>query len=534
MVGVSRSLIGVLPAAEAGRRARLFRALERVLPVRFEAHADGRLSGLDGIVVFDDGDRSTEQLERCDVPCLIITGSGPRAGEAPAASVDLSRSGRIDPTLRSRGFGPTDVPVGASLETRSADDILASSSGKPIWVWRPTDGAGLYLSAVAPAELDDGQSIRDYLRPQRFMSLLPLVHLLREVTADREWTPPRLRASIIIDDPNLHWPSYGYVDFQELGREARMHGYHAAMAIIPLDLWYFDPRAVRIFREFPAELSLVVHGNDHVRSELAQPRPEHEALELLSLALRRVTSFERRAGLRVERVMVPPHGDCSDTMFAALAAKGFDAISWSPKPRSSISGWDVADFGPGGLPSLPRSLLEDRDDLPFRAYLHQPLILEGHHTDLAEGLGLLHEAATDVNTLGSVTWTSPGEIARTNFALRRLDDRLHVRMFSRRVELAVPDGVERIVVDAPPYELQQDETVVVRRLGGEAPPTVAALAEELPVSTGTAEIRLVRAHAPGEPARPPVASPWPYFRRVLTEGRDRALPVTTALKHRVG
>jgi hypothetical protein len=529
MVAVNPSPIGVLPATEAARRTRLFQALEQVFPVRFEARADGHLAGLDAVVVFG---AEHGPGERCDIPCLVITESEPPPGAGPD-SVRLSASDRIDPRLRGRGFEPSDVPARASLETQPVDDVLATTADTPIWIWRPSDGPNLYLSAVAPAELDGEQSIRDSLRPQRFMPLLPLVHLLREVTADRGWTPPPLRASMIIDDPNLHWPSYGYVNFQELAREARACGYHAAMAIIPLDLWYFDRRAVRIFREHHAELSLVVHGNDHVRAELAQPRPEREALELLTLALRRVTSFERRAGLQVERVMVPPHGVCSDTMFTALALKGFDAISWSPPPRSEISGWDVADFGPGGLPSLPRSLLVDRDDVPFRAYLNQPIVLEGHHTDLSGGLGLLEEAAADVNRLGSVTWTSPGDIARTNFALRRLDDRLHVRMFSRRVQLVISEGVERISVDAPAYALQHDETVVVRRLGGETS-HIAALSEELPVTAGKAEIQLVRADAPAEPAQLPAGLPWPYLRRALTEGRDRALPVATAFRRHRG
>ena len=220
------------------------------------------------------------------------------------------------------------------------------------------------------------------------------------MTKTTSWTPPPLRAAFIIDDPNLHWPSYGYVDFLDLARHAHAHRYHASMAIIPLDLWYFDRRAVRIFRESAAELSLVVHGNDHVRAELAQPRPEREALGLVAQALCRVSRFERRTGLQIDRVMVPPHGDCNDTMFDALARAGFDALSWSPKPSSAISGWEVADVAPGGLPSIPRTLLGDRDDLPFRAYLDQPIVLEGHHTDLADGLDLLQEAAGDVNGLG--------------------------------------------------------------------------------------------------------------------------------------
>jgi hypothetical protein len=249
---------------------------------------------------------------------------------------------------------------------------------------------------------------------------------------------------------------------------------------------------------------------------------------LLTRALARVAKFERRTGLSIDRVMVPPHGDCNDVMFEALARTGFDAISWSPKPRSEISGWDVADFGRGGLPSIPRTLLVDRDDLPFRSYLNQPLVLEGHHSDLDEGLTLLEEAAADVNGLGAVTWRSPGGIAETNFSARRVGDCLHVRLFSRRVVLTIPPGVGHMVVDAPRYELQQDDSVAIRPLAGGGAPASGALREELPVIPGTIELRLTRSPvSDGLPS--PGGAIWPYVRRLLTESRDRAQPLTDTL-----
>ena len=527
------SVVGVLPAAAATRRKRLLEALAKVIPVRFEGRDSHDVDGLDGVVVFaDEGPCIEESALSPAVPSLVFTcvrHARPHRG----TTVTLAPVARIDSRLRARTFDDADAASCIPLQPEPGDEILASSSGAPVWIVRPSVGARSYLSSVPPSELLDGERIRGRFRPGQFISLLPLVHFLREVTKTTSWTPPPLRAAFIIDDPNLHWPSYGYVDFLDLARHAHAHRYHTSMAIIPLDLWYFDRRAVRIFRESAAELSLVIHGNDHVRAELAQPRPEREALGLVAQALCRVSRFERRTGLQIDRVMVPPHGDCNDTMFDALARAGFDALSWSPKPSSAISGWEVADVSPGGLPSIPRTLLGDRDDVPFRAYLDQPIVLEGHHTDLADGLDLLQEAAGDVNGLGSVTWSSPGGIARTNYASRRLGNQLQIRMFSRRIELTIPDGVERIAVTAPAYQLQHDETVTVRSLGG-VPPTSAALSEDLTVSPGRTEIRLVRSRTLGEQTRPRPAQPWPYLRRALTEGRDRALPLTRTVRSRAG
>jgi hypothetical protein len=411
------------------------------------------------------------------------------------------------------------------------DEILASSAGQPVWIRRAAGQEPQFWSAVPPAELIAGESIRDRLRPGRFIGLLPLVHLLGAVTREARWTPPPLRASFIIDDPNLHWPTYGYVRFAELARHARAHRYHAAMATIPLDLWYANRRAVRIFRESPAQLSLVAHGNDHTRSELAQPRSPADALELAAQALERVRRFERRTGLRIARVMVPPHGDCNDTMFAALSIAGFDAVSWSVKPRSEISGWETAEFAPGGMPSLPRTLLDDWDDLPFRALLNQPIVLEGHHVDLSDGLDVLAQTVSELKRLGPVTWTSPGRIAETNFAVRRDGSCLHVRLFSRRVVLPVPPGVDRVCAETPPYDGAGEETVIVSPVGTGDRSSQGSLSETLEVEPGVeVEIRLVRPSNRADKTKSGSASPWPPLRRALTEGRDRVLPLAGRIR----
>src|SRR5437588_776228 len=82
-----------------------------------------------------------------------------------------------------------------------------------------------------------------------FVALLALVHFLREVSAEHRWTPPPLRASFIVDDPNLHWPSYGFLRYRELVAHADAHGYHVALATVPLDGWFAHPAAARLLRE---------------------------------------------------------------------------------------------------------------------------------------------------------------------------------------------------------------------------------------------------------------------------------------------
>ena len=119
-----------------------------------------------------------------------------------------------------------------------------------------------------------------------------------------------------------------------------MHGYHASMAMIPLDAGRPHGPTVSLFRRRRDRLSLVFHGNDHVKQELLRPRAPDDALAMAAQAMRRIERFERRCGLPVDRVMTPPHGLCSESVTQALAAVGFDAlcaihpIPWTGAPPS--------------------------------------------------------------------------------------------------------------------------------------------------------------------------------------------------------
>jgi hypothetical protein len=359
------------------------------------------------------------------------------------------------------------------------------------------------------------------------MSLLPLVHLIRRLNAAHGHVLPPLRAAVVIDDPNHHWTSYGHVRYPRLAEHARAHGYHVALATIPLDLWYFDRRAARIFRERPDVLSLAIHGNSHTKRELARARAPEQATRTVAQALARVERFERRSGLRVSRVMIPPHGDFDSLTLDALAMQGFDAACWSPKPRSVISGFDVADVADGGLASIPRSLLGRWDDLPFRAFLGQPIVLEGHHTDLASGLDLLEEAAAEVNRLGTPTWMSLGDIARSNVITHLTGDVLRVRMFSRRAVVTLPKGIRAVTVDSPAYATSDEDTIRATNDGSEA--QLGRAGEEIPVATGVIELGLVRTWPGRVATRSPSPRPWSVLRRAVTEGRDRVLPTIGSL-----
>jgi hypothetical protein len=527
----ARHVVGVFPRRARESRGRLFDALERCFPVRFEGREEGSWRALDAALVLPESERSEAP------PALTqLVAAYEEEAVAPARGrVELSNSELLDSRMRGRSLD--DERAGAvAVAAAPTSSVLASRAGRPVWTADRTDGAPSYHVALAPEELPSDECLRDRLRSGRFLALLPLVHFLREVVGAERWTSPPLRAAMILDDPNLHWPSYGFVRFAELAAAAEEHRFHVAIAMVPLDAWFAHPHLVGLFREKAAALSIVMHGNNHVKRELAQTLVDAQRSALIAQALRRVASFEQRTGIPVERVMTPPHGACSEAMMQTMARSEIEALCisnprpWleSPPLDEPLLAWEPADFV-GGLPLLPRYRLDkSRDDLVFRAFLDQPLILYGHHQDLATGAEALCSAADEINSFGDVRWCSPSSIARTNVALRSHSDVLEARLFARRVRVDVPAGIREIVAGPPRDEQFEEDVLLLRNESAvSSGPVSARPFEPFAVSGPTrVELTLVSASAidvSSEP--PPPRRLWPVLRRVAVETRDRLVPL---------
>ena len=265
----------------------------------------------------------------------------------------------------------------------------------------------------------------------------------------------------MIDDPNLHWPSYGFIDYRELVAHAVQHGYHVGFATVPLDGWLADRRVTALLAQSASVLSLSMHGNDHIARDLDRLSTDAQAEAAIAQALRRIAALERRSGVSVDRVMVPPHSACSEAALRAMFRLGIDAAcSTKPHPwrydlpaATPLAGWHPAELVAGGIPVLPRYPFDaPREDLALQALLGYPLILYGHHGDFAQGLDFLAQAAGEIEALGDdVQWGPLSWIARGNFATRRLGETLLVRMHARRIAIEVPAGVRelRLLVDEP-------------------------------------------------------------------------------------
>jgi hypothetical protein len=519
------SRLGVFPVEAAEARGRLLRAIETAFPVSCEARALGAWNDLDAALVFSTADGAVEASPR--LPVLVfheqVTGSQGERGR-----VDFAATERLDPRLRGRALHDDGAALARAVPVRDGDTVLASSDGRPLWLVRPT---GEHAVARAPRELAEAESLRDLLVEGDFLSLVPLVHFLRTLTAAQAWTRPPLRACFVMDDPNLHWPSYGYFGFGRTAEHARAHGYHVTVATVPLDYWYVNRQAVRVLRDGQDVLSLAVHGNDHVKGELARGSGSVEQLAVAAQALRRMSAFERRHQVPVSHVMVAPHEVCSTEMMHVLARTGFEGLSYGygvRSPERLIADWEVTDFRDGGLPVLPRRPLHgSREEFVLRGFLDQPFIVTAHHQDLAGGLEPLADLASELDRIGDVQWTSLGAIARSNVATRIEGDVLRVRLFGRAVRVEVPEGIARVVAELPwSHGAPEVETLVVGGGNGAAAPFAGRVTDPFGVAPGRLDLHLVRTDAI-DPARVSrrLTSPQALGRRLLTEARDRSLPL---------
>jgi hypothetical protein len=513
--------IAVSPASALTDRNRLLTALEAAFSVRFCAAAAGMRA--DAMLLLTDGVPLPDDLPAGTGPVFAVPAApSPRGGDAE--EVQLLACDEVD--RRMRGIVLAGHVATAPLaEVAAGETVLASAPSGIAWV----AAGNTHRVSTALPELEEHEVLRDLLISPHVLSLVALVHFLRRLEPNRAWTAPAVKATMLFDDPNLRRPQYGFIDYEALVAHADAHEYHAAMAMIPLDVAGPHRATVDLFRRRRDRLSLVVHGNNHVKHELSTPVPKGDELALAAQAMRRVAGFEERHGLRVDRVMTPPHGMCSPEMARALGIVGFDALCslhplpWregSPADRL-LAGWEAAEFaGPCAvIPRMP--LFASAADIALHAFLDHPVVLYGHHEDVADGLEPLAVAAERVNALGCVEWTPMEDIVLGNRAVRVHGDAVLVRPFSGRMRVEMPEQARTLAVLAPRDACEYFDGWSIgdgplRPFGG-------------PVHSGSGRTLELRLHPVGktDPAAvaPPPWSPWPIVRRAATELRDRTLPL---------
>ena len=523
-------VIEVFPESALTARPRLFAALSQALPVTFR-RAGAAGADVAGLIVFDENRwrRHGHPRSRNATPVLVVDGDP--AGAGAPEEVRLTGAAELDPTLR--GITLYDRPTRPVPRPVRDDEVtIARAVSGPVWTLTSRPGPIHRVRSVLP-ELAADQVLWSLLS-QRAIAAVAVVQFLR-AAAGQDGSPPALRATFMFDDPNLRRPSYGFLHYERLVEHADAHGYHVAMAMVPLDAGRAHPATVSLFARRRDRLSLVVHGNDHLRQELWAVTEPRRALAVAAQARRRIDGFERRTGVAVDRVMTPPHGLCSEEMAHALTAVGFEAICaehplpWTDElPTDRVmAAWRPADVVDGSV-VIPRMPLESSDaSIALRAFLRQPLVIYGHHGDLADGLDRLADVATFVNRMGDVRWMPMADILLSNHEVLSGGPHASVRPYARRVRLELDDEVETVTVQ-PPEDLLTDGGVYGWSTTCGAP---IAFGERTAVPAGGRIDIVLRGAAETDPGSvaPPRWQPWPYIRRGAAEGRDRTAPLLSAV-----
>lgn len=519
-----RAPVAVRPDRALRERSRLFAVLEAAFPVSFVASGSEPIAPTPTIVFAGRGEHpAPTELARGGAPVLVL---GEEDAVRPAHVVKLGNDRGVDRRLH--GVELPDRPGAHRILPDGPATLLATACDGPVWLRCSSGGTTVDLLAGALPELAEDAILRDLLL-RRALTLVALVQFLRRAGAAVAYTPPPPRAAFLFDDPNLRWRTYGFIDYAKLLRDAELHGYHASMAMVPLDNRFAHAGTIDLFRRHPDRLSLVLHGNDHSSRELLRPRSAASALALAAQALRRAEGFEARYELGIDRVMTPPHGMCSEAVAAALAAVGFDGLCaihplpWAERPPASrpLAGWDPAEFA-AGCAVVPRLHLGSTDaDIALRAFLDQPLVFYGHHEDLAAGLEPLGAIAARVERMGGARWCSLGEIAATNRATRRDLGLLRVRPYANRIAVAVPATCDRIVLARP---RGVEPTARGWSIGAGPPVPFDTVLPVVPGSQLELRVRRDDERRPTAIKSPP-PRPWAILRKVAMEARDRTLPL---------
>jgi hypothetical protein len=455
--------------------------------------------------------------------------------------IDFSESHRLDRLFRGKTVAHWKLPPLQAIELTNDDEVLASIGGRAIWWARPGRVHASHVVEFPIPVLAESELPLDYLNGYHFMQLMPLLHFLREVTTNCvNWTAPSPRACITFDDPNLHAPSYGFFVYDEIARHAKRHNYQIAVATVPLDAWYSDRRAVDVLKRNDTVLSLLIHGNNHTRSEFAQSLPMEQRFAVTADCLLRIERLERSTGLSVERVLVPPHEALSIDMACAAMQMGIEGLSLS---LASLRKWNTGVKWPSTLGILPAELLHNgcpilgryplnhalRGPALISTYLGRPIILVGHHADLADGLEILEHAAAEIGSVHGMSWGGLGSILRSNYIHKRDDDLLRVMPFSANVSVDVAEGVRYIEVEAPPGMAVDHSTWVVRRNGARdihtvGPGTRFQIADEELVNISASALGCLNPLTFSGVSAVPLRA---LARRFACEFRDRLAPLRT-------
>lgn len=531
--------IVVEPASYLSHNQRLFAALEALYPIRFLA-PDAPDANAKGALLIGATRAEAESRVRDGLSCLLAPSESGSGDRRTSRRIRFGDTNVIPPLLRKRYLKEHRAsPYVAEVRPTFGDIVVASHDTTPVWICHPeAAGAGaLHVVALPLPILGPSCALHQYFNRDQFLGALPLLHFVRELTKAVDWSPPSLRACLVLDDVNLRRDTYGCIDFRALAQSAHSRQYHASVALIPLDASRVGYETAAMFRTHAECLSILIHGNNHINFELAREYTPAQQTAILAEARRRMLRLTDRMQLPVCTVAEPPYGVLRSSFLPALIALGYEAavctirhyLNYNPAAADSLTfGMRAAESLPGGLAMIPRipATAGWDTDAVLAGFLDQPIVIAGHHFDADDNLRYIEQVVDYVNGLGAVAWRNPSAIASSQYAFQRNGSTLQVRAYTRRLVLRIPEGVEAVVLERPWLAEGDVEAVHWKGSDGTAATLMCGrITEPLPAAGHTLTIASPPRHAVDPMGvRAPTATPWPTVRRTLAEARDRLYP----------
>jgi len=212
-------------------------------------------------------------------------------------------------------------------------------------------------------------------------------------------------ACLVIDDPLIR-PNYGYLNYEQLLKEMKVHDFFTEIAFIPWSYKRSNPKTVKLFADNLDNFALCVHGCNHAGREWGGTDFTH-LKALAETALWRMESHKRLTCLPYDPVMVFPQGIFSPVAMQALKDVGFFAAFNTDGPDETQSpATMISDF-----PLFKRRYPKDRELFREDIKKGRPIILVEHHGAFRNGYGELTDTIDWINSLGNIKWTNLLSIA---------------------------------------------------------------------------------------------------------------------------
>ena len=539
--------IGIVGDQLSSGHRRMFAALSELFEVQFEEYplVDSRRRPVDAWIFTCLDRESFSRMANYTVPCFAVLSSEARQSTLEKPSlIEFAKHPAVPAAVSGRQIrssGSTGLCKPPSWLNRVTP--LASQGGIPTWITQGPAGRRLHYVTESIPELSEDEPIFAHFNGNQFRAMLPLLAFLREVSEDPRWEEPPLQACFMFDDPNLHWRTYGFINYGELVKHANRYKYHISFATIPLDAWFVHKPTAALFKQHSGALSLLMHGNDHVSEELARDMDNPQRTAKLQIAIKRIQRLERLSQIDVSRVMAPPHGACSEETLGQMSVAGYLGAcisSGSLRHYNRQASW-VRTIGMRpcdiirGLTVVPRFRISCScyNSILIAAFLRQPIVPVGHHYDIAEGLELLADLSQFVNSLGAVRWGNMTSIIRSQYSKMLDGSVLRLRMHTKQAEIVVPDGVDRIAIERPWLVDEANEALLLYDTEIGPPLSGSAPGPLFTVRPGQ-RVRIISGVLPNVPAdylRRDGPRVWPFVRRLMTEARDRTAPMLRATRN---